>query len=166
MTLLDYSFPVASRAVFDQTIGGDWYDGLTSGIAKSPRLEVAFKFDIIAWGPSQSKRVHVFAPLYAEAFGRIVDLLRNQEEPTWPIWFAEWPLWKSDQSARAREISELLSKAGPAEYAVASDAMFTTLFAAKPLDSGARELLPATYDGIPSGETFAFWKDYLNLSDH
>ena len=159
MTLLDHSFPVLSRSVFDQTIGIHWYDGLTSGVAKS-HLGVAFKFDILAWGPSQHQRIHAFAPLQAGVFKRVVDLLKNQKEPTWPIWVPEW-----DQNPRGSEFRSLLSKVGPPEYAVATDSMFTTLLAAKLFDGAARKLLPTSYDGVPSDDNFEFWKEFLNLSD-
>jgi hypothetical protein len=165
MTLLDYSFPVPSGSVFDQTIARDWYDGLTSGVTKSSHLIVAFKFDILAWGPSQQKRVFAFAPLTPEVFSRMVNLLKNQVEQRRPIWFPEWPVWQSGENARGAEIGDLLSTAGPPEYVVATDSMFTTLLAAKPLDSAARKLLPTTYDGIPSSDSFEYWREFLSLSE-
>ena len=165
MTLLDCSFPVSSRSVFDQTIARDWYDGVTSGVTSSAHLGVAFRFDIIAWGPSQQKRVFAFAPLTTEVFSKMVAFLKEQEEPGWPIWFPEWPVWQTDKNARGAEIGDLLSKAGPPEYAVASDSMFTTLLAAKALDSTARKLLPTTYDGIPSSDSFEYWREFLSLSE-
>jgi len=112
MTLLDFSFPIASQTVFNKTVARDWYDGLTSGITKSSQLGVAFRFDIIAWGPSQEKRVFAFSPLDIKVFDRIVELLQGQEVAKWPIWFPEWPIWRSEENAQASEIKQLLSKMG------------------------------------------------------
>jgi hypothetical protein len=165
MTLLDFSFPIASQAVFDKTVARDWYDGLTSGVTKSSQLEVAFRFDIIAWGPSQEKRVFAFSPLGIEVFDRILELLPSQNTAKWPIWFPEWPIWESEQNAIALEIKELLSKAGLPQYAVASDSMFTTLLAARLFDSASRELLPDKFDGFPSSDNFQYWREHLGLSE-
>lgn len=165
MTLLDLSFPIASQAVFDKTVARDWYDGLTSGIARSSELGVAFRFDIIAWGPSQEKRVFAFSPLGIEVFDRIVELLQGQDTPKWPIWFPEWPIWESEENATAFEIRELLSKAGLPQYAVASDSMFTMLLAARTFDSSSRERLPATFDGSPANDNFQYWRELLGLSE-
>jgi hypothetical protein len=165
MTLLDFSFPITSQTVFDMTVARDWYDGLTSGITKSSRLRVAFRFEIIAWGPSQEKRVFAFSPLDIEVFDRIVELLPDQEAAKWPIWFPEWPIWQSVDTDEASEIKQLLSKTEPPQYAVASDSMFTTLLAAREFDSSSREQLPVTFDGSPFKDNFQYWKDFLTLSN-
>jgi len=165
MTLLDFSFPIASQAVFDKTVARDWYDGLTSGIAKSSRIGVAFRFDIIAWGPSQERRVFAFSPLNIEVFDRIVELLPSQEKGKWPIWSPEWPIWRSEETTQASEINQLLSKMEPSQYAVASDSMFTTLLAAREFDSSSREQLPATFDGSPYKDNFQYWREFLRLSN-
>lgn len=165
MTLLDFSFPISSQAVFEKTVARDWYDGLTSGISKSSRLGAAFRFDIIVWGPSQEKRVFAFSPLDIEVFDRIVELLQGQKAEKWPMWFPEWPIWRSEESAQASEIKELLSKMGAPQYAVASDSMFTTLLAAREFDSSSREHLPATFDGSPFEDNFQYWREFLGLSN-
>lgn len=95
----------------------------------------------------------------------MVNLLKDQEEPRWPIWFPEWTLCQGDENARGAEIGALLSKAEPPEYVVATDSMFTTLLAAKPLDSAAGQLLPTTYSGIPLSDSFEYWREFLSLSD-
>jgi hypothetical protein len=164
MTLLNFSFPIALQAVFDKTVASDWYDGLTSGIAKSSQLGVAFRFDIIAWGPSQEKRVFAFSPLNIENFDRIVELLPGQEAGKWPIWLPDWPIWQSEENAQASEIKQLLLKTGPPQYAVASDSMFTTLLAAREFDSSSREHLPATFDGSPFKDNFQYWREFLGMS--
>jgi hypothetical protein len=104
MTFLDFSFPIASHTVFDKTVARDWYEGLTSGITKSSQLGEAFRFDIIAWGPTQQKRVFAFSPLDIEIFDRIVELMQGQGAAKWPIWFPEWPTWRSEENEQAFEI--------------------------------------------------------------
>jgi hypothetical protein len=163
MTLLDFSFPITSQTVFDKTVARDWYDGPTSGITKSSQLGVAFRFEIIVWGPSQEQRVFAFSPLDIGVFDRIVELLRSQKAEKWPMWLPEWPIWRSDESAQASEIKELLSKMGAPQYAVASDSMFTTLLAAREFDNSSREHLPATFDGSPDNDDFQYWKEFLGL---
>jgi hypothetical protein len=164
MMLFKSSFPMPSRSVFDKTIARDWYDGLTSGITKSAAAGVAFRFDIIAWGPAQENRVFAFAPMSTSNFDRIVELLATNQEPVWPIWFPEWPMWRSPGDAESTEIMRLLLTAGHAEYAVVSDSMFKTLLAAKLLDDDARGVLPATYDGIPSSDSYQYWSEFVGLS--
>ncbi|HEX3471072.1 MAG TPA: hypothetical protein VHT28_07785, partial [Silvibacterium sp.] len=83
MILSQLSFPIPSRLVFEETIARDWYDGITSGFATSMRLDAAFRFDIIAWGPKQETRVFVFSPLDGPCFNEIVELLSSKEAPNW-----------------------------------------------------------------------------------
>ena len=165
MTLLDFSFPITSQKVFDKTVARDWYDGFTSGITKSSQLGMAFRFDIIAWGPSQEKRVFALSPLGIQVFDRIVELLHGQEAARWPIWFPEWPIWRSEENAQASEIKLLLSKIGHPQYAIACDSMFTTLLAAKEFDSSSRKHLPTAFDGAPASDEFRYWRDLLHLSE-
>jgi hypothetical protein len=165
MTLLDFSFPLSSQTVFDRTVARDWYDGLTSGIAKSSQLGKAFCFDVLAWGPSQAERVFALSSLDIDAFDRIVALLQDKGAAKWPIWFPEWPIWRSEETAQASEIRQLLRKAELPQYVVASDSMFTTLLAARELDSSSREHLPLAFDGSPAEDDFPYWRNLLHLTE-
>ena len=165
MTLLDISLPTASQTVFDRTVASDWYDGLTSGITKSSRLGAAFRFDLIAWGQSQEIRVFALSPLEIAAFDRIVELLPGQQEAKWPIWFPEWPICRSEESAQALQIRELLSQIGQPKYAIACDSVFKILLAAQEFDSSSRKHLPQTFNVSPASNDFRYWSDLLVLSE-
>ena len=169
MTLSELLFPTPSQLVFDRTVVGDWYDGLTSGIAQSSRLSASFRFDIVTWGPRQELRVFAFSPLAVRDFERIVELLREQAasseqgQASWPIWFAKWPTWDLGSTPIKSEIGVLLSNASPPEYAVAADSMFETLFAARELDAVMRSSLPTIFDGQPVTSNFDDWRNFLSL---
>lgn len=163
MTLLDFTFPLASQIVFDKIVVRDWYDGPTSGIAKSSRLGTAFSFEILAWGPDQAERVFALSLLGAQAFDRIVVILKHRNAATWPLWLPDWPIWRSEETEQRAEIEELLEKAEDPQYVLASDSMFATLFAAQELDHSSRRHLPASFDGSPAADNFAYWKSLLCL---
>jgi len=163
MILPQLSFPIQSRIVFEETIVRDWYDGITSGLAMSKRLDTAFRFDIVAWGPQQEMRVFVLSRVNSEDFKEIVSLLSTKEAPNWPIWFPKWPIWESGSDPRKDVISHFLSKAKRPELAVASDSMFEVLFAAKPLDDQTRSWLPSDFEGCPSRDNFDEWREFLSL---
>jgi hypothetical protein len=163
MILSQLLFPIPSRLVFEETIACDWYDGITSGLAMSMRLDTAFRFDIIAWGPEQETRVFVFSPLDRQGFREAVGLLSSKEAPNWPIWFPKWSIWEPGSSPLKDEINRILSNSKPPEFAVASDSMFETLFASRPLDGRTRGLLPSQFDGFPSRDNFDEWREFLSL---
>ena len=163
MILSELSFPIPSRLVFEETIARDWYDGITSGFAMSLRHGAAFRFDIVAWGPKQETRVFVFSPLDGPGLREIVGLLSRSEAPHWPVWFPKWGMSEPDSSSLRDEIDRILLKSRPPEFAVASDSMFETLFAAKPLDQRTRGWLPSQFDGFLSRDNFDEWKEFLAL---
>ena len=163
MILSQLSFPIQSRLVFEKTIVRDWYDGVTSGLTISTRLNAAFRLDIIAWGPQQEMRVFGLSPVSSQDFKEVVRLLSTKETPNWPIWFPKCHIWDPSRDPLKDVINHLLSKARPPEFVVASDSMFEVLFAAKPLGDRTRGRLPCDFEGSPSRDNFDEWKEFLSL---
>jgi hypothetical protein len=163
MFLSQLSFPISSRLVFDETIARDWYDGVMSGWAMAARFDLAFRFDIVSWGPRQGTRVYAFSLLDSKDFKRIVGLLSTKEEPNWPIWFPKSLVGESEPDSSIDEVNSSLVRAKPPEFVIASDSMFETLFAAKLLDDRMRGLLPSQYEDDPSSDNFDKWKEFLAL---
>lgn len=165
MLLSDLSFPIPTRSFFDKVISLDWYDGTTAGMAMCSQSKLAFRFDILAWGPYQETRIFALSPLAVEDFEQTVRQLGEFEVPVWPFWYPKWPSGSPREELLRTGIDGHLANAKNPEFVVASDSMFETLLAARRLDAPSRELLPHEFEGVPYLDNFDYWKEYIGLQD-
>jgi hypothetical protein len=157
------SFPSRIECVFNEVISIGWYDGTASGLALNSLHSMAFRFDLIDWGPCQEIRIFALSPLPARAFEQAVELLKRLETPKWPIWHPPWPKADHEQKILGRELDAILAQANSPEFAFASESRFSTILAAKSLTEPGRTSLPTKFDGQPNGG-FDYWQKYLELT--
>jgi hypothetical protein len=163
--LTGVSFPASAESVFDKVVSLGWYDGTTSGAAMCSLAALAFRFDILAWGPFQETRVFAFSPLSLEDFEEIIRLFSNLEAPKWPCWFPRWPTGTPGEEALRTALDARLANAKFPEFVVACDSMFKTLLAAERLDAPSRQLIPLEFDGYPAADNFEYWREFLEFED-
>jgi len=158
----DVSFPSLVECVFDKVISLSWYDGTTSGVALSSLHSMAFRFDLIDWGPGQELRVFAISALPVSAFELVVELFNRSEATKWPIWHPRWPNVAQEQEMMSAELNPILAQARSPEFVFATESSFKSIIAAKSLTEAARLMLPAEFDGFPKGG-FGYWQMYLEL---
>ena len=156
-------FPSPIESSFDRAISIGWYDGTTSGVMRSSRHLVAFRFNLVDWGPGQDLRVFALSPISAGEFELVVSLYCQFEAPNWPIWYPGWPSSVPVQERMGRELDAIFVRAGAPEYVFASESNFKTILAVEKLTPSARAKLPSKFDDQPSGG-FDHWQKYLGLS--
>src|SRR5262245_37097605 len=72
-------------------------DGPTSGAAESADSSTSYRFELLAidvdgvydhdaWDRGEELRVYSLTKLAEGSFGRIVAVLSQFEQPTWPVW--------------------------------------------------------------------------------
>jgi hypothetical protein len=72
-------------------------------------------------------------------------------------------IWDPEKETLRVEIEKHLKRSGRAEYVVASEASFKTIYGVKLLDAVARNLLPQNFDGLPFRDNFDYWKGYIGF---
>ena len=156
------TFPSPIKSVFDKVISIGWYDGTTSGVALDSRHSMAFRFDLLDFGPGQEVRVFALARLDLSAFNQIAELLSSFCKLSGQVAFVRWPSVLAEGQRLSLEMDAILAHSGKPEFAIATNSMFENLLAAKPLTEAARELLPAEFHDLPIGD-FNFWQTFLEL---
>jgi len=154
--------PSPIESIFNRVISIGWYDGTTSGLALDSLRSLAFRFDLLDWGPSQELRIFALSPIAVPAFDLTVKLFSKSEAPKWPIWYPCWPSDLAEQEHMSSELDAILVQASSPEFAFASQGQFETILCAKRLTEPARALLPAKFDDQPNGG-FDFWQKFLEL---
>jgi hypothetical protein len=154
-------WPSLSDSVFDRVMTLGWYDGVASGLAQRFLAPVPFKFDLLAWGPGQERRIFAFSPLELGAFEKAVGLMSQLEPPKWPRWDFPWKSDSVEMNRLSRELDEILKDAGRPEFVVEADSMFETLFATKHLSADCLKLLPDSFEGDPHLDNFDYWHRYV-----
>lgn len=155
-------FPCPTGDLFHRIIEWDWYEGITGGAVCSDFLASAFRFDILAWGPFQERRIFAFSPIANSAFEEIVSLLARLGQPKWPRWDClRWP-WEDTVAENIREdLERILSSAGRPAFVMETESMFEMVYSIKRPAGPALELLPVRFDGYPASDNYGYWHDYL-----
>ncbi len=92
-----------------------FYDGPTEGALLCAPEGQVYKFEMLAWDEStQDLRVFGLAPLPQPAWEQLTSLYARHETPHWPVWV---PSWYEDMD---RQVDSILKRAGPVEWAVAT----------------------------------------------
>lgn len=156
------AFPTPIEMVFDNVISIGWYDGTTSGLAVHSSSLLAFRFDLLAWGPSQEVRVFVLSPIAIQGFEQVVKLFSRFEPPQSPIWYPGWPSETQRKSQLESELDSILKQANNAEFVFASQSRFETILAAKRLTQSSRTFVPHEFDAYGAGN-FDYWQGFLEL---
>jgi hypothetical protein len=159
--IFDISFPSPSERVFDKMLWTDWYDGITGALVAQTRLAMAFKIDLLAWGPSQWQRIFAVSPFDIHNFDRALQLLAPAAAPTWPKWHPAWPSGTPGNESLSAEIRAIVDTAGRPTHVLASNADFNTIDQIKKLDEAALALLPPRFAGVPFRDNFDHWRKYL-----
>ena len=155
------SFPSPSECVFDKILWTDWYDGITGAIAAQTRFAMAFKIDLLAWGPSEWQRIFAVSPLEIQNFDRVVALLARGVTPPWPNWDIAWPSGTTENEGLGAEIEMIMNTAGRPTHVLASNAKFNVINQVKELDEASLALLPQRFEGVPFRDNFDYWRQYL-----
>lgn len=159
--IFDIPFPSPSERVFDKMLWTDWYDGITGAITAQTRLAMAFKIDLLAWGPSEWQRIFAVSPFEIQNFDRVVALLARGAAPTWPTWGPAWPSRTPEKEGLSAEIEMILNTAGRPTHVLASNAEFNVIDQVKELDEASLALLPLRFEGVPFRDNFEYWRQYL-----
>jgi hypothetical protein len=162
-TCFETKYP--SRSIFGKVLSLGWYDGTTSGLAQCSHCSTTFKYDIVDWDSDQEQRMFSFSPISPQDFERTIKVLSSIETPNWPFWFPKWQFAPQEKKSIKAEVDECLARAGRPEYLVASDRRLEVIFAVKRLSGPERDRLPAQFDGLPTSNDFAYWKDLVGLPD-
>jgi hypothetical protein len=157
------SFPVPIEVIFTRVISIGWYDGTTSGLAFDSLRELAFRFDLLDWGPCQDLRIFALSPLSLPQFEQTVKLFSTSQAPKWPIWYPSWPSDPLELKRMGSERDAILSRASRPEFSFASQSRFETVLTAKRLTLPSRAFLPAEFDEHGSGG-FDYWQKFLELA--
>jgi hypothetical protein len=157
--------PAPTMQVFDRILTLGWYDGITSGLVCSPAAASAFRFDLLAWGPYQERRVFALSLIPVAVFEKAVRLLSRFEQPVWPRWdaVARWPSAPDEAAKLNRQLDGIIEADERPELVTETDSMFETMYAAKRVSGVALDLLPSRFDAYPSLDNFDFWHQYLDL---
>lgn len=75
------SFPAPIESVFNPVISIGWFDGTTSGLALNALRALAFRFDLLDWGPGQEMRIFALSPLPIPEFEEAVKLFGTSQSP-------------------------------------------------------------------------------------
>jgi hypothetical protein len=160
----DSVFPSRSLDLFDKILTLGWYDGITSDLACITAASEAFRFDLLAWGPRQDRRVFAISAISASQFDQAVRLLSEFGPPVWPSWHARWPSNEDEGALLGLELDRVLANADRPEFVIEAGSMFETVFAAKNLSGLSLKLLPDHFDGQPYLDNFDYWHQYLGLT--
>src|SRR5580692_5185308 len=110
--IFDVQFPARSESVFDKIVLTGWYDGITGAIASQTRSEVAFRIDIVAWGPSEWQRIFALSPFDLQSFDSLVSLMAPDATETWPKRDPEWPSGTPEDKTLNAKMDTVLNTAG------------------------------------------------------
>jgi hypothetical protein len=91
------------------------YDGPTDGVLQCGDGQT-YRFDLLAWDKeTQDVRVFALSPLPRPEWERLIALCTGREAPRWPVWAFRW------QEPLRQPIEDLLRRAGPVEWALATE---------------------------------------------
>ena len=156
--------PCKTIDIFGRIITLDWYDGITSGLAEFLSHGTAIRFDLLAWGPAQERRVFTLSRLNPSAFEQAIDLLKQRDVPSWPRWDLPWPKEQDESERLSRALDEILKRSVGPEYAIETDSMFETVFAAKNLDQIPQGLIPEHFAPYPLSDDYEFWHRFVAVT--
>ena len=105
---------------FDRAVVLGWYDGPTDGLVRCVACKRVYRFELLdSVDEDRGIRLYSLAPLPAESWDRLVDLLSPYTTPSWPMWV---PLWKfpteDDRAAVDRAVDDLIAQAKSPEFVV------------------------------------------------
>ncbi|MGD0548179.1 MAG: hypothetical protein ABR991_10195 [Terracidiphilus sp.] len=163
-TILQRSLPASTESLFDRIITLGWYDGITDGLVCGPSGSFAFRFDILAWGPSQDQRIFAFSPISIVVFNEVVSLLSQIEQPEWPYWNAIWPSDSEETKRLYQELVYILQNAEKPSFVIETESMFKTISGVRELCGDCFDLIPSQFSGYPHLDNYDYWHSYLGLS--
>ena len=161
--LLTDSLPCPTLSVFERIVALGWYDGITSGLAQ--RTGSAFRFDLLAWGPSQERRIFAISSLPASAFDEAVRSFESEDVPTWPKWFPRWPSEPEGLKQLTHALNEILELSERPKHAIETDSMFEVVFAALQLDQVPAGAIPERFEAYPQSDGYDLWHRFLAEGD-
>jgi len=159
------SLPCPTLSVFTRIVTLGWYDGITSGLAESAINGSAYRFDLLAWGPYQERRIFALSALPDSAFDEAVRLLELLGTPVWPRWSPGWPSAQEDGKRLSRTLDEILEESERPKLAIETDSMFKAVFAARHLDQVPAGMIPERFDAYPQSDTYDLWHRFLAEGD-
>jgi hypothetical protein len=163
MDLSCISVPSATTSVFDRILTIDWYDGFTSGAVYRAVDTLAFRFDLIVWGPGQNMRVFALSRIPTSGFEKVIQLWSQLELPQQPFWNIPWQQMVDDLSGWNHKLDAILADAGSPEVAIETDALFKTLIGARAITAFA-PALPERFEAYRSLDNYEEWHRYLGAA--
>ncbi|MFZ0395377.1 MAG: hypothetical protein WCF17_20855 [Terracidiphilus sp.] len=160
MNLSLISTPCKTTLLFDRILTIDWYDGFTSGAVNCAAESSAFRFDLIAWGPGQSRRIFAFSRIETSAFENVVQLWSLLEPPQSPVWHIPWRLMQADLLNWNGKLDSILANAAKQEIAMETDNLFQTAFAARAISAEA-PALPEDFGVCPPPDDYEAWHRFI-----
>src|SRR5439155_11243997 len=111
---------------FTKALALGYYDGPTDGLVQGGEGGPVYRFHLLAWdGETQDLRVFGLAPLPRDSLARLAGVCERYESPRWPVWVPGW------QQGMEAEAEQILSQAGPVEWAVAAHDLLGQILVAK-----------------------------------
>ncbi len=163
--ILQSPFPSPTESLFDRIMTLGWYDGITDGLVCGPSGSIAFRFDILAWGPSQDRRVFVLSPISIPTFDEVVKLLEQLRPTKWPRWdVGGWPSDLAQLERLNHELNQILVNSAKPSLLIETESMFKTIYGARQLSEDSLNLMPDQFDGYPQSDNYDYWHKYLGLS--
>jgi hypothetical protein len=146
---------------FTKILALGWNDGPTDGLLECHPDDRVFRFDLLeevrCWGKEEEDlRVFTLGPLPPDSLRQLAEAYTCFSSPHWPLWS---PVWKfptaADREAMERLTDQVLSKAGPTEWLIASTDLLRTILAARRVSSSqiGRGLDWATLLGLDKEKT-------------
>jgi len=163
--MLKIPMPSPIGAFFDRILTLGWYDGITDGLVCSPSELIAFRFDILAWGPCQDQRVFAFSPISISMFDDVVRLLGKLGPPEWPCWHTKWPSDSIEADLLSQELNKIPAGAEKPSLVIETESMFKTIYSVRQLSGESVDLIPDHFSGIPRSDNYDYWHQYLGLSN-
>jgi hypothetical protein len=114
-----------------------YYDGPTNGVLQCGSGGPVYKFDLIE-GPFSTEeglwdmRVFALAPMPSNALAQLAEAYARFWAPRWPVWVPIWHFQDpADEQAMSRLTDDVLRRAGPAEWVIATTDLLSTIRAAR-----------------------------------
>jgi hypothetical protein len=165
-TILQNSLPASTESLFNRIITLGWYDGITDGLVCCASGSIAFKFDILAWGPCQDHRIYALSSISVPTFNDAVSFLNQLGLPKWPRWdvIGRWPSDLTQLKGPNNDLNQILQIAEMPSFVIETESMFETIYGVRELSKDCSDLIPNQFNGHPHLDNYDYWHKYLGLS--